>query len=368
MRILVIGATGVVGRQLVPMLVGGGHQVTATTRSVSKAGGLAAAGAEPLVLDVLDTAATEAALTRARPEVVVYQATALTVNGGGDDSPSSRRSATAGTASSPGTATRQPDSAPVDLAEVRAASPAGARHRLRDARPALAVPVPQRRAAGAALPGGPGVPGRRRRARPLAGRRPGHEHRHAGRGEPRAGSWPLPYRAGAPTGLLDSYHGERHPVGRQVLRSSGLLIRLALIRSRWGRAARNAITRAAADSAVADRFAATISGIDLSTTRRRPGPTALSAPARPTSRSTTEAGSTRRCAMAGSCCSASARPSFALPAQVDAAAVPAQPNSARHRLVLVRPDGYVRACGRRCCQFPAWTSGHFRRRTQPVNR
>jgi nucleoside-diphosphate-sugar epimerase len=77
MRVLVIGATGVVGRQLVPMLVGAGHQVLATTTTVSKSGGLAAAGAEPLVMDVLDAAATESTLVAARPEVVVYQATAL---------------------------------------------------------------------------------------------------------------------------------------------------------------------------------------------------------------------------------------------------------------------------------------------------
>ncbi len=77
MRILVIGATGVVGRQLVPMLVDEGHEVTATTTTVSKAGGLAVAGAEPVVMDVLDAAATESALIAARPEVVVYQATAL---------------------------------------------------------------------------------------------------------------------------------------------------------------------------------------------------------------------------------------------------------------------------------------------------
>lgn len=77
MRILVVGATGVVGRQLVPMLVNAGHAVIATTTTSSKTGGLASAGAEPLVLDVLDTAATEAALVTARPETVVYQATAL---------------------------------------------------------------------------------------------------------------------------------------------------------------------------------------------------------------------------------------------------------------------------------------------------
>jgi 2-alkyl-3-oxoalkanoate reductase len=81
MRILVVGATGVVGRQLVPMLVDAGHEVVATTTTRAKAGGLAAAGAEPLVLDVLNAAATEAALTRTRPEVVVYQATALSAFG-----------------------------------------------------------------------------------------------------------------------------------------------------------------------------------------------------------------------------------------------------------------------------------------------
>ena len=32
----------------------------------------------------------------------------------------------------------------------------------------------------------------------------------------------------APEGLLDTYHAERHPVGRQVLRSSGTLLRIGL--------------------------------------------------------------------------------------------------------------------------------------------
>jgi 2-polyprenyl-6-methoxyphenol hydroxylase-like FAD-dependent oxidoreductase len=45
----------------------------------------------------------------------------------------------------------------------------------------------------------------------------------------------------APEGLLDSYHAERHPVGREVLRSSGAIIRMAMIRSRLGRAARGAV-------------------------------------------------------------------------------------------------------------------------------
>ncbi|GAA2874798.1 FAD-dependent oxidoreductase [Actinoplanes cyaneus] len=43
----------------------------------------------------------------------------------------------------------------------------------------------------------------------------------------------------APAGLLDSYQAERHPVGRMVLRSSGAIIRLAMIRSAGGRFARD---------------------------------------------------------------------------------------------------------------------------------
>nr|WP_258527825.1 FAD-dependent monooxygenase [Streptomyces sp. NBRC 110611] len=42
----------------------------------------------------------------------------------------------------------------------------------------------------------------------------------------------------APETLLDSYHTERHPVGRQVLRSSGAILRIALLHGARGRAAR----------------------------------------------------------------------------------------------------------------------------------
>jgi 2-alkyl-3-oxoalkanoate reductase len=77
MRIFVAGATGALGRRLVPLLVAGGHQVTAMTRSPAKAGGLRAAGAEPVVADALDREAVLAAVTAARPEVVVHQLTDL---------------------------------------------------------------------------------------------------------------------------------------------------------------------------------------------------------------------------------------------------------------------------------------------------
>jgi nucleoside-diphosphate-sugar epimerase len=77
MRVFVTGATGALGRHLVPGLVAAGHQVTATTRSAAKTGQLRAAGAEPVVLDGLDRKAVIAAVRAASPEVIVHQMTAL---------------------------------------------------------------------------------------------------------------------------------------------------------------------------------------------------------------------------------------------------------------------------------------------------
>jgi nucleoside-diphosphate-sugar epimerase len=80
MRVFVAGATGVVGRQLVPQLIAAGHQVTATTRNPDKAAGLRAAGADVAVVDGLDAVAVGEAVARAEPDVVIHQMTAL----GGD--------------------------------------------------------------------------------------------------------------------------------------------------------------------------------------------------------------------------------------------------------------------------------------------
>ena len=77
MRVLIAGATGAVGRQLVPQLIAAGHQVTATTRSPSKLDALRAAGADPLLLDGLDAEAVGAAVATAAPDVVVHEMTAL---------------------------------------------------------------------------------------------------------------------------------------------------------------------------------------------------------------------------------------------------------------------------------------------------
>lgn len=77
MKIFLAGATGAIGKRLVPLLVSGGHQVVATTRTGSKTDRLRAAGAEPVVVDALDRDAVMKAIASARPEVIVHQMTAL---------------------------------------------------------------------------------------------------------------------------------------------------------------------------------------------------------------------------------------------------------------------------------------------------
>ena len=71
------GASGVLGRSLVPRLVAAGHDVTGTTRSRQRAEGIRAAGASPAVVDALDAEALRDAVERASPEVVVHELTAL---------------------------------------------------------------------------------------------------------------------------------------------------------------------------------------------------------------------------------------------------------------------------------------------------
>jgi nucleoside-diphosphate-sugar epimerase len=78
MKVFVAGATGAVGNRLVPLLVAGGYEVTALTRSPDKVEALRAAGAAPVVADGLDRAAVIQAVVRAEPEVLIHQMTGLT--------------------------------------------------------------------------------------------------------------------------------------------------------------------------------------------------------------------------------------------------------------------------------------------------
>jgi nucleoside-diphosphate-sugar epimerase len=77
MKIFIAGATGVLGRALVPQLVAGGHEVVGMTRSASKQNLLSALGARPVVADALDAEAVARAVESAQPEVIVHQLTAL---------------------------------------------------------------------------------------------------------------------------------------------------------------------------------------------------------------------------------------------------------------------------------------------------
>ena len=77
MRVFVAGATGAIGRRLVPQLVERGHEVVATTSRPERAEGLRALGATPEVLDGLDGAAVGEAVARARPDAVVHQMTSI---------------------------------------------------------------------------------------------------------------------------------------------------------------------------------------------------------------------------------------------------------------------------------------------------
>jgi nucleoside-diphosphate-sugar epimerase len=77
MKIFVAGATGVLGRALVPQLVARGHEVVGMTRSASSQDLVRRLGATPVVANALDADAVAQAVTSAEPEVIVHQLTAL---------------------------------------------------------------------------------------------------------------------------------------------------------------------------------------------------------------------------------------------------------------------------------------------------
>src|SRR3954454_18381715 len=77
MRVFVAGGAGVLGRRLVPQLVAGGHEVTATTTSAAKLDVLKQLGAEGVVMDGVDAGSVGEAVALARPDVIVHQMTAI---------------------------------------------------------------------------------------------------------------------------------------------------------------------------------------------------------------------------------------------------------------------------------------------------
>ncbi len=77
MKVFIAGATGALGRQLVPQLVTRGHDVVGMTRSAAKQDLVRSLGARPVVADALDPDAVAQAVAAADPEVIVHQLTAL---------------------------------------------------------------------------------------------------------------------------------------------------------------------------------------------------------------------------------------------------------------------------------------------------
>ena len=73
----VAGASGAIGKQLVPRLVAAGHEVVGMTSKESHRGLVAELGATPVVADALDTGQVADAVGRANPEVIVHELTAI---------------------------------------------------------------------------------------------------------------------------------------------------------------------------------------------------------------------------------------------------------------------------------------------------
>lgn len=77
MHVFVAGATGAVGKRLVPALLQAGHRVTGMMRSPAKADALRSLGVQALVVDAFDRDAVMRAVTAAKPDAIVHQLTAI---------------------------------------------------------------------------------------------------------------------------------------------------------------------------------------------------------------------------------------------------------------------------------------------------
>lgn len=152
----------------------------------------------------------------------------------------------------------------------------------------------------------------------------------------------------APQGLLESYHTERRPVGRMVIRNSGTILRLVMLQPWAARTARNTVGAAALRIApVARGVADAVSGVGIAypaargahrLTGRRAPDVLLAGDGRPAAR-------LYELLRGGG---------FALlaPAEVVRGCLPpltrvraAAPAVPGHPAVLVRPDGYVAWAG-----------------------
>jgi len=77
MKIFLAGASGVIGRSLVPRLTGAGHDVTGMTGGAAAAGLVRSLGARPVVVDVFDRDRLAEVIRAAHPDAVIDQLTSL---------------------------------------------------------------------------------------------------------------------------------------------------------------------------------------------------------------------------------------------------------------------------------------------------
>jgi nucleoside-diphosphate-sugar epimerase len=77
MKVFLAGASGALGKRLIPQLIERGHSVVGTTRSDAKAPLLSDLGAKPVVLDALDRDAVIAAVAAEKPDAIIHELTAL---------------------------------------------------------------------------------------------------------------------------------------------------------------------------------------------------------------------------------------------------------------------------------------------------
>ncbi|HEY7319744.1 MAG TPA: NAD-dependent epimerase/dehydratase family protein, partial [Candidatus Binatia bacterium] len=76
-RIFLAGATGAIGKRLIPLLLRDGAVVFGTTRSTARAEELRSTGIESVIVDVFDAPALSRAMVEVKPDVVVHQLTDL---------------------------------------------------------------------------------------------------------------------------------------------------------------------------------------------------------------------------------------------------------------------------------------------------
>ncbi len=77
MKVFLAGATGAIGKCLVPLLVNAGHKVTGTTRHPGKAESIRLAGGTPVVVNAFSAREVLEAVQRAEPDVIIHQLTAI---------------------------------------------------------------------------------------------------------------------------------------------------------------------------------------------------------------------------------------------------------------------------------------------------